>query len=71
MSISAVIFPVKSAALPIVANPVITIDNGQADGKLSEINGNSAIVQSVTVNGYNQLNYQTCTIQPVQQQLNY
>lgn len=62
---------VVSSALPIVANPVIAIENGTPTGKLSEVNGNSAIVHSVTVNGYNQLNYQNCTIQPVQQQLVY
>lgn len=59
---------VVSSALPIIANPVLVIENGQAEGKLNEINGSSSIVSSVTVNGYNELNYQTCSIQAIQQQ---
>lgn len=62
---------VLSTNLPIVANPIVAIENGQATGKLSEVNGTNAIVQSITVTGYNQFNYQSCTIQPVQQQLQY
>lgn len=62
---------VLSSSLPIVANPVLAIENGTPTGKLSEVNGNSAIVQSVTINGYHQVNTQSCTVQPIQQQLTY
>ena len=62
---------VLSSTLPIVANPVVAIENGQATGKLAEVSSQNGLVMQVTVNGYHQFNYQNCTIQPVQQQLTY
>lgn len=62
---------VLSSTLPIIANPVLTIENGQANGKLAEISSQNGLVTQITVNGYHQFNYQSCTLQPVQQQLTY
>lgn len=62
---------VLSSSLPIIANPVVAIEYGQATGKLAEVSNQSGLVMQITVNGYNQFNQQSCTIQPVQQQLTY